>query len=103
MHLNFETALIGTAFAAALYLLFNKNDRLFPMIAVIASGIELLLAMGLMSLSLTKFRIDVILPALLAISGLVCWSRASEKGSVTAATGISLLGALQLVLALRLF
>lgn len=103
MHFNFGTVLVGTALAAAIYLLLNKSERMFPTIAVIASGVELLLVMGLMSLSLAKFRIDVILPALLVVSGAVCWSRSSEKGSITAATGLTLIGAIQLLLALRIF
>ena len=103
MHFNFGTVLVGTALAAAIYLLLMKSERMFPTIAVIASGVELLLAMGLMSLSLAKFRIDVILPALLVVSGAVCWSRSSEKGSITAATGLTLIGAIQLLLALRIF
>ena len=102
MHFNFGTALIGTALAAAIYRLLNKSDRMFPTIAVIASGIELLLVLGVMSLSLTKFRVDVILPALLVLSGAICWSRSSEKGSITAATGLTLTGAIQLFLALHI-
>ncbi len=103
MHVNFGTALVGTAVVASVYLLLNKSDRMFPTLAVIASGVELLLVMGLMSLSLAKLRIDVILPALLVVSGAVCWSRVSDKGAITAATGLTLIGAIQLVLALRVF
>ena len=101
MHFNLGTALIGTALAAAIYLLLNKSDRMFPTIAVIAAGIELLLVMGVMSLSLNKFRIDVILPGLLAVSGVLCWLRSSEKGTITAATALALIGAMQLLLALH--
>jgi len=101
MHFNLPTILTGAALAAAIYLLLNKSDRMFPTIAVIASGIEVLLVMGLMSLSLAKFRIDVILPVLLVISGAVCWLRSSEKSSTTAATGLTLIGAIQLLLALH--
>ena len=55
---------------------------MFPVIAVVVTGVELLLAMGLMSLSLSKFRIDVIMPALVVGSGVVCWARSSEKGAI---------------------
>ncbi|HVK87520.1 MAG TPA: hypothetical protein VM513_25560, partial [Kofleriaceae bacterium] len=102
MRFDLGTVLIITAFAAALFLLFAKSDRLFPTIAVVAAGIELLLATRIMTLSLSKFRVDVILPALLLIAGGVSWGRASEKGTVTAATVIAFVAALQLVLALRL-
>src|SRR4051812_202684 len=102
MHFNFGTVLIGAALAASIYLLLNKSDRMFPTIAVVAAGIELLLVAGLLSLSLAKFRIDVILPALLVIAGAMSWLRSSGKGLITAATGVTLIGAIQLMVALRL-
>ena len=103
MHFNFATVLIGTAFIASMVLLFNKSDRMFPTIATIASGIELLLVLGVMSLSLAKYRVDVILPGLLVLCGAVCWSRSGEKGNITSATALTLVGLIQLLLALRVF
>jgi uncharacterized membrane protein YqgA involved in biofilm formation len=102
MHFNLGTALIATTLLAAIYLLLEKRERMVPAIAVVVTGVELLLAMGLMSLSLSKFRIDVIMPALVVGSGVVCWARSSEKGSITAATGLTVIGAIQLVLALHI-
>ena|SRR5436853_7940409 len=102
MTINFGTVLIGAALAASIYLLLNKSDRMFPTIAVVAAGIELLLVTGVLSMSLARFRIDVILPALLAVAGGMSWVRSSEKGLITAATGVTLIGAIQLMLALRL-
>ena len=102
MHLNFATVLVATAVAVSIYLLLNKSDRMFPTIATIASGLELLLAMHLMSMSLAKFRIDVILPGLLVVCGAICWGRSSEKGNITSSTALLLIGAIQLMLALHL-
>ena len=65
------------------------------------AGIEALLAFGLMSLSLAKFRIDVILPALLLIAGAIAWARSSGKHAITAGTLVTLVGALQLAAALH--
>jgi hypothetical protein len=101
MHFNLNSALIATALAASIYLLFSKSDRLFPTIATVATGIELLLVMGVLSLSLAKYRIDVVLPALIILSGAVCWFRSTEKGAVTAATGLTLIGMIQVMLAIR--
>jgi hypothetical protein len=101
MHFNLGTALIATTLLAAIYLLLDKSARLFPAIAVVVTGVELLLAMGLMSLSL-KFRTDVIMPALVVGSGVVCWARSSGKGPITAATGLVVIGAIQLVRALNI-
>ena len=102
MHFNITTVLIITTFASAVYLMLNKSDRMWPTLAVIASGVELLLAMGLMSLSLAKFRIDVILPAILVVSGVICWGKESTKGTITASTIITLVAAIQLLGALRI-
>ena len=103
MHFNFGTVLIATAFAASLYLLLNNSERMFPTIAVIVSGIQLLLVMGVMSLSLAKYRIDVILPGVLLVCGAFCWSKSQAKGATTGGTIVTLIAAIQLLLALRLF
>jgi len=101
MHLNLNSGLIATALAASVYLLFSKSDRMFPTIATVTTGIELLLVMGVLSLSLAKYRIDVVFPALIVLSGAVCWFRSTDKGAVTAATGLTLIGTIQIMLALR--
>lgn len=103
MHVQFGTALVVVALVSSIVLLLHKSDRMFPMLATIVSGIEALLVFGVMSLSVAKFRIDVILPALLVVAGAICWSRSSGKGTTTAATLVTMTGALQLLFALRLF
>jgi hypothetical protein len=103
MHFNLATVLIITTFCCSIYLLLNKSDRMFPTRAVIASGVELLLAFGVMSLTLAKFRIDVILPGVLLVAGALCWSKASSKSTITAATVVSLVAIIQLAGAIHLF
>jgi hypothetical protein len=102
MDFNFATVLIIVTFVSSLYLLTQNSDRMWPTLATIASGVELLLSMGIMSLSLARFRVDVILPALLVVAGVICWMKVSTKGTITAATTITLVGAIQLLLALRI-
>src|SRR5689334_7941077 len=102
MHFNMDTVLLALVFASSIYLLLQFTDRMFPTLAVIASGIELLLAMGLMSLSLAKFRIDVILPAVLVLAGVMCWMKVSTKGTITAATIVGLVDLMQLLNALHI-
>ena len=103
MHFNFATILIIATLVSSIYLLLQKSDRMFPTVATIASAVQLLLAMGLMSLSLAKFRVDVILPALLPLAGGIWWGKSSTKGTITAATVVTLIGSIELLLALRLF
>src|SRR4051812_3122603 len=101
MHMSTTTIEIAVAFASSVYVLLQTPKKMFPAIASVAAGVELLLVMGVMSLSLTKFRIDVILPALLAVAGIACWGKSSTKGVITAATTVALIGTMQLLLALR--
>ena len=98
-----HTVLILVALASSVVLVMQKGDRLFPLVALAAAGMEALLAFGLVSLSIASFRIDVILPALLLVAGIVCWSRSSAKGTTTASTLLTLIGAMQLVTSLRFF
>lgn len=101
MHFDFPTVLILTTLLAAIVLLVQKSDRMFPTVAVIAAGIQALMMFGILTLTLTKFRVDVILPALLVVAGAVCWSKTSTKGGITAATVVAFSGAIQLLLVLR--
>lgn len=103
MHIQSGTALVIIALVSSLLLLARSSDRVVPTIAVIVAGIEALLVFGIMSLALAKFRIDVILPALLAVSGGICWSKVSTKSTTTAATLVTCVGAVQLLQALRIF
>ena len=100
MHFDFGTALVVAALAGSLVLVVHRDDRLFPIIAAVAAGLEALIAFHVISLSSGKFRTDVVLPAVLLIAGLVCWSRTSTKPTITAATVVALVAAIQLVSAL---
>jgi hypothetical protein len=101
MHVQFTTALVVTALIAAVVLVLDRGDRLFPILALIACGIEALLVFHVIELSSNKFRIDVILAALMAVAGGVCWARSGGKSAVTAATLVTLVGVIQLLYGLH--
>lgn len=103
MTIDFGTALVVLALVASLVLTFAGGARMVPAIALVVCVIEALIAFGLIKISSPKLRIDVILPALLAIVGGVCWSRATAKAAVSAATTVTLIGLIQLVRALHVF
>jgi uncharacterized membrane protein len=103
MHVHFGTALVVTALVCAIVLLLERGDRIFPVIAAAAAGLEALIQFDIISLSSGKFRIDVILPALLVIAMGVSWARNSTKSTITAATAGFAAGVIQLAFALRLF
>lgn len=102
MHVTFATALVVTALVAAVILVLARGDRLFPALAVVAAGLEALIAFRIIELSSRAFRVDVILPALLVVAGVVAWARVTAKGQVSAATVVTVVGLIQLLLAVRL-
>lgn len=102
MHVQFTTALVLVALVSAVLLMLNRGDKLFPVIAVVAAGIEALMVFGIITLSAGKFRIDVILPALLVLAGGMCWARSSNKADTTAATALLAAAVIQLGVALGL-
>jgi hypothetical protein len=96
MHIQTSTALIVVALVSSVVLLLEKSERTISLVALIAAGIDALLAFGLMSLSLARFRIDVMLPGLLVVCGVIAWARSSSKSAITAATLLTVVGGLQL-------
>src|SRR5262245_19345196 len=82
-HMDFATALVVCALVSSIILALNRGDRLIPAIAFVACGIEALIAFHIIQLASPKFRIDVILPAILVITGGICWSKSSTKSTIT--------------------
>src|SRR5262245_17123009 len=101
MHVQFGTFLIVSALLASIVLVLARGDRIFPMIALVASGIEALIAFDVITMSVKSMRLDVILPALLVIAGLVCWMRMASRNLTTASTVVTMVGLIQLLIAVR--
>lgn len=103
MSIDFGTALVVCALIASLTLTLSGGDRFIPAIALVVCAIEALIAFRVIQLSSSKFRIDVILPAVLVVTGGICWSRSSTKSAITGSTAITLVGLIQLLLAIHVF
>jgi hypothetical protein len=103
MTLDFHTALAVCALIAAVILVLQGGERLIPLIALVACALEALSAFHVLHLSSPRVRIDVILPAVLAVTGAIAWARASSKPAITAATVIALVGVIQLLFGLGVF
>jgi hypothetical protein len=101
MHVQTATALVVTAFAASLYLLMQKGDRIYPGIAALASGVQALIVFKVMSLTIARVRLDIGLAGLLLVGGAICWSRASTKSHVAASTAVVVIALVQLLAALK--
>src|SRR5262249_54517444 len=98
---HFSTAMVITALVAAIVLVMKRDDRIFSIVGLFAAGIEALMAFNIISLSSGKFRIDVIVPAVLALAMGVCWSKSSVKSTITAATAGFLVGLIQVLFAVH--
>jgi hypothetical protein len=103
MHIHFAIALTLMALAGSIILVLPREDRLFPVLAVLASGLQALIAFGVMSLSLAKYRIDVILPATIVVASAVCWARSATKPTIAASTVVLTAGLIELLRTLEIF
>ena len=93
MHL--VTALAIAALVASVLLLMQLKQRLFPGIAVAVSSVEVLLALHVIHFGVHGVNLALVLGAALAIAGAVVWARMGGKSHTTAATVVTLVGAIQ--------
>jgi hypothetical protein len=103
MTVDFHTALVVCALIASVILVLNGGARLVPLLALVACAIETLIVFHLVQLSSPRIRIDIILAAMLLVTGSIAWARSSGKSAVTAATVIALVGLIQLLFGLHVF
>jgi hypothetical protein len=96
------TLFAGLALTASLVMLFRHPPRLFPIIAVVASSIELLSTLGVLHLRLGGISLGLVCGIALVIAGVAVHIASSAKMVVTAATAVALVGALQILSALHL-
>ena len=102
MHVNSTTALITSALVGAVVLALKPpGGRLVPAIALVTAAVAALIDYRIIQLSLAKFRIDVIIPAVLVVTGGISWSRSSTKPTITASTVVAIVGLILLLSALR--
>jgi hypothetical protein len=101
MTIDFGTALIVGALIASLILVMHGGERLVALIALVVCALEALIAFRVIQLSSAKFRIDAILPAVLVVTGGICWTRSATKSAITASTVIALVGLIRLLHALH--
>ena len=92
----------GLAVACSIVLLLQHRARLFPVVALLASGLELLMSLGILHLSFGSFPLLLVLGAALAVGGIGVYLKASAKPVVSAATIVALIGLMQLASALHL-
>lgn len=101
MHFNQANLMIVAALLASLFLVLRTGDKVPAVIALIVSGIEALIAFRLVTFHGPP-HLGLLLAAALAGAGAWAWSRSGSKPAVTAATVVTFIGIIQLLVALRL-
>lgn len=101
MTIGFGTALVVGALAASIVLVLRGGARTVSLVALVACALEALITLHVIQLSLARFSIAAILPAVIAVAGAIAWTRASAKTAITAATIIALVGAIRMLHALH--
>jgi hypothetical protein len=99
--MTLHVALAVAALAASLVLLFSTVGRPLAVVGLVASGLEVAMALGALRLHVAGVPLGLVLGLALAIPGLLAWLRAASKPAVSAATTVALVGILQVVLAVH--
>lgn len=88
------------AAAAAAFVLLQSGARAVAVIALIAAGVEIAMALDIISLKVSGISLPLILGAILAATGIYLYMKVGAKLHVTCATILTAIGALQVLTAL---
>lgn len=83
------------ALVASIVLYPKSSLKLFAILAIVASGLEVLMAFHVLRLSVA--RLPLILGAVLVVSGLILYTRVSAKIAIACATVVAVVGAMQVL------
>lgn len=100
--MTLHVALAVAALAASTVLFFSAVGRPLAVIALVASGLEVAMALGALRLHVAGIPLGLALGLALAIPGLLAWLRSASKPAVSAAAVLALVGILQVAVAVRI-
>ena len=89
------------AVACALFLVAKSPARLFPIIALLGSALELLRALSILNLKIPVVGSALLFAAAMVVGGTGSWVKAAGKATVTAAVVVAVLGLLRALPLLR--
>jgi hypothetical protein len=96
-----HVALAVAALTASVILFFAGAARALAVIALLASGLEVAMAFGMLRLHVAGLPLGLVLGLALALPGVVAWFRATSKPAVSAAAIVALAGVLQVFASLN--
>jgi hypothetical protein len=95
MHINNLPGVL--ALAASVLLVLKVPARLFPLIALVASGIDVLRSFGILTLKVPVIGAAMLFGGLMVVGGAGSWIKSSGKVPVTAAVVVVLVGLMRVV------
>ena len=95
--MSLATVLSIAALAASITLLMKREARAYPLLATIASGLQVCIAFGWVSLSVAKIPLGLVLAVILVLAGAMLWIRSQGKSTTSASTVVALVGLIQLL------
>jgi hypothetical protein len=99
--MTLHVALAVSALAGSAILLFAQVARPAALIALLASALEVAMALGVLRIHAVGVPLGLALGLALAATGLLAWLRATAKTAVAAATAVALAGVLQVFVAVQ--
>lgn len=99
--MTLHVALAVSALAASVILFFSAVARSLAAVALVASGLEVAMAFGLLRLHVAGVPLGLVLGLALAVPGVLAWLRAASKPAVSAAAVVAFAGILQTVVSLN--
>lgn len=100
--MSLSVLLVLLAVAASVLLLVQYPNRLLPVAALLASGLQALAAFGVLEVRSGVVSLPLLFGAAILVAGVVFWFKVRERTPVTAATLLVLVGGLQVAQALGL-
>lgn len=100
--MSLSTLFAVCALIGSVVMLTAAQARAYAVAALVASGIEVGIALGFVSLAVAGLPLGVLLGAVLAVTGVLAFMRVGSKSAVAAATVVALVGLLQVVRGLDL-
>jgi hypothetical protein len=94
--MSLHTAQILVALAGSIIMLLAVPAKLFPAIAVLATGLEALLDFRVINFSVRGVNLTFVLAVTIIVCAVIVWTRNAQKAAVSAATAVTLIGATQL-------
>lgn len=95
--MNANNLLTVVALAASILLVVKVPSRLFPVIALVASAIEVLRAFGILTLKVPVIGAALLFGGAMVVGGVGSWIKSSGKVPVTAAVLVALVGLMRVL------